>query len=150
MSEFTTAVGTVLKQKAASDILSVAPGDSVYRAIEIMAEKGVGALLVMEGKNLVGIVSERDYARKVVLKGHSSKEMTVAEIMSSPVLTVTLKHSIGECMRIITDHRIRHLPVTEAGAVIGVLSIGDLVNCVISEQEETIRHLTAYISGAAS
>jgi len=150
MSEFTTAVGTVLKQKAASDILSVAPGDSVYRAIEIMAEKGVGALLVMEGKDLVGIVSERDYARKVVLKGHSSKEMTVAEIMSSPVLTVTLKHSIGECMRIITDHRIRHLPVTEAGAVIGVLSIGDLVNCVISEQEETIRHLTAYISGAAS
>jgi CBS domain-containing protein len=148
MSELTTSVGAVLRQKAEVGILSVSPGDSVYRAIEIMAEKGVGALLVMEGSELVGILSERDYARKVVLKGHSSREMTVAEIMSSPVLTVGLKQTVGECMRLITDRRIRHLPVTEAGSVVGVLSIGDLVNFVISEQEETIRHLHAYISGA--
>jgi len=150
MSELNTSVGAVLRQKGEVSVLSVSPGDSVYHAIEIMAEKGVGALLVMEGSELVGILSERDYARKVVLKGHSSKEMSVSEIMSSPVLTVGLKQTVGECMRLITDRRIRHLPVVEDGAVVGVLSIGDLVNFVIGEQEETIRHLHAYISGASS
>jgi CBS domain-containing protein len=146
MSEMTTTVDTILRQKAGG-ILSIAPDATVYQAIEVMAEKSVGALLVMEGERLVGIVSERDYARKVVLKGHTSKEMRVAEIMSSPVISVSRKHTVGECLRIITDSHIRHLPVTEDGAVVGVLSIGDLVNFVITEQQETIRHLKAYISG---
>jgi CBS domain-containing protein len=142
----TTTVDAILRKKTGG-ILSIAPSDSVYHAIEIMAEKGVGALLVMEGDALVGILSERDYARKVVLKGHTSKETKVAEIMSSPVISVSPKHTVGDCLRIITDSHIRHLPVTEDGAVVGVLSIGDLVNFVITEQQETIRHLKAYISG---
>ncbi|MGD0889747.1 MAG: CBS domain-containing protein [Acidobacteriaceae bacterium] len=146
MSELTTTVDAILRKKTGG-ILSIAPSDSVYHAIEIMAEKGVGALLVMEGDALVGILSERDYARKVVLKGHTSKETKVAEIMSSPVISVSPKHTVGDCLRIITDSHIRHLPVTEDGAVVGVLSIGDLVNFVITEQQETIRHLKAYISG---
>jgi CBS domain-containing protein len=146
MSEMTTTVDAILRKKTGG-ILSIAPDDSVYHAIEIMAEKGVGALLVMEGDTLVGILSERDYARKVVLKGHTSKETKVAEIMSSPVISVSPKHTVGDCLRIITDSHIRHLPVTEDGAVVGVLSIGDLVNFVITEQQETIRHLKAYISG---
>ena len=149
MSEFSAAIGTLLKQKD-GEVWSTSPDASVYEAIEIMALRQIGALLVIEHGDLVGIISERDYARKIVLKGKSSRETPVTEIMSSPVITVSPSHTVGDCMRIITENRIRHLPVIDRGKVVGVISIGDLVNWVISEQQETIRHLEAYISGMAS
>ncbi len=147
MSALKSSIGVILNRKR-QQVWSVTPEASVFAAIEVMAERGVGALLVMAGDLLVGIVSERDYARKVILLGRSSKETPVAEIMSSPAITVTPQHLVGDCMRIMTEDRVRHLPVVLDGIVRGVVSIGDLVNFIISEQEETIRHLEAYISGA--
>ena len=126
-------------------IYSVAPEDPVLEAIRLMAEERVGALLVMKGDELVGIVSERDYARKVILLGRSSSSTPVWQIMSSPVHTVAPDHTVQDCMRLMTEKRIRHLPVTERGRVVGVVSIGDLVKAVIEDQQHTIEQLESYI-----
>lgn len=121
------------------------PDEPVLEAIQLMADRSIGAVLVMRGNELVGIVSERDYARKVVLLGRSSSDTPVWQIMSSPVVTVPPSESIDDCMRIMTERRIRHLPVTDGGRVVGMLSIGDLVKAVIDEQRRTIEELELYI-----
>lgn len=128
-------------------IFVIGPDDSVLDAIRRMAEKHVGALLVMEGDALVGIVSERDYARKIILRNRSSRDTPVREVMSSPVITVTPSATLDECMRTVTERRVRHLPVVEGDRVVGVLSIGDLVKAVIDEQAREIRQLQGYIAG---
>lgn len=139
-------VRSILANKGTA-IWSVTPETSVYDALAILAEKDIGALIVESEGRLAGIFSERDYARKVILMGRSSREMRVSEIMTSPVITVHPDNSVEECMRLVTKHRIRHLPVLDGDALAGVISIGDLVNTIISEQAETIQHLSNYISG---
>lgn len=128
------------------EIWSIGPDDPVLAAIELMAEKSVGALLVMRGDELVGILSERDYARKVILRGRSSAETSAWEIMSSPVKTVSPDDTVNTCMMLMTEHKIRHLPVVERARVVGVLSIGDLVKAVIEEQQREIAQLQNYIA----
>ena len=139
-------IGLLLRDKG-SQVWHIPPTASVSDAIALMAEKKIGALLVISEGRVVGIVSERDYARKVILKGKSSHDTPVHEIMSSPVVYVTPKHTVGECMSVMTEHRIRHLPVLDEKTVVGVLSIGDIVKWVISAQEETINQLHSYITG---
>ena len=135
----------ILRNKS-DKVWSVPPGATVYDAIALMAEKAVGALLVVRDETLVGIISERDYARKVILQGRSSKDTLVDEIMTGSVITVTPEHSVDESMRIVTQHRIRHLPVLENDRVVGIVSIGDLVKAIVSDQAQTIDHLHTYIT----
>src|SRR6266436_5464901 len=128
-------------------VWSIHPQESVFAAIEQMAEKEVGALVVLEGEALVGIISERDYARKVILKGRSSHETAVRDIMTPHVICVRLDQSIEQCMTIVTERRIRHLPVLDSGQLVGIISIGDLVKTIIAEQQFIIEQLEHYISG---
>ena len=126
-------------------LFSIEPETPVLEAVRMMADRFVGALLVMRGTELAGIVSERDYARKVVLLGRSSADTPVRQIMTSPVITVSPDNSVQDCMRLMTERRIRHLPVVESGRVIGMISIGDLVKAVIEDQQQTIEQLQSYI-----
>lgn len=128
------------------EVFAVSPDDSVLDAIKLMAEKGIGAVLTMQDARLVGIVSERDYARKVVLQGRSSSNTPVRDIMTADVVTVRMDDTVDHCMQIVTDHRIRHLPVIEAGNVVGVISIGDLVKAVIEDQQLELDQLQRYIA----
>jgi CBS domain-containing protein len=140
-------VAQVLQSKQHKDVYSISPDALVLDAIKLMAEKGIGALVVMEGKNIVGIVSERDYARKVVLRGRASNETPVRDIMSSPVMYVRSNQTNEECMALMTENRLRHLPIIDHGELIGLISIGDLVKDIISEQKFLIEQLEHYIRG---
>ena len=140
-------IGMGLKEKS-RDIWSLDPEALVYDAVEMMANKSVGALLVISNSKLVGIISERDYARKVILQERSSKQTRVKEIMTSPVIVVRPDHTVEDCMRLMTENRIRHLPVAENEKILGVVSIGDLVKWMVSAQAETIEQLQHYIAGS--
>lgn len=129
------------------DVLCIPPDATVLEAVRRMAEKSVGALLVMDGDRLVGIVSERDYARKVILKGRASDDTPVRDIMTAELATASSESTVQHCMNVVTDNRIRHLPVVDDGKVVGVISIGDLVKAIIADQQEEIEQLGQYISG---
>jgi CBS domain-containing protein len=135
----------ILDEKG-TQVWSIAPGSTVFAALALMGEKEVGALTVIENGRLVGIVSERDYARKVILKGKTSRETQVSEIMSTRVVTTRLDRTVQECMQIMTDKHIRHLPVVEEGELVGIISIGDLVKALIAEQQFMIEQLESYIT----
>ena len=138
-------VATILEGKG-GEVLRIGPDATVFEALELMAEKGVGALVVTDGDHLAGILSERDYARKVILLDRGSRETKVAEIMTREVITVEPARTVTECMELMTERRFRHLPVVADGELIGVISIGDVVKAVISEQRQLIRELEQYIT----
>ena len=140
-------VQQVLNQKQAKEIWHIRPDNTVYEAIQAMATKKVGALLVMKGVALKGIISERDYAREVILKGHSSTDTRVDDIMSSNVISVSSSESVEASLAVMTDNHIRHLPIVDENMVIGVLSLGDLVKTIINDQQSTIQQLENYIRG---
>ncbi len=144
----TDTIDQVLRHKAFNEVIALDPDETVYDALRKMAEYDVGALMVFTGRRLVGILSERDYARKGVLRGHHSKDTKVGEIMTSPVVSVTPRQTVDECMNLMTTRHFRHLPVVQGDEVIGIISIGDLVRWVISGQEHAIQALEGYITGA--
>jgi CBS domain-containing protein len=139
-------ISQILEEKG-REILSIHPGASVFSAIEVMAENGIGALMVMEGDRPVGLISERDYARKVILKGRSSKDTEVREVMTTHVYCVRPEQTVEESMALMTEKRVRHLPVTENDQLVGIVSIGDLVKSIIAEQQFIIEQLEHYICG---
>ena len=145
--EITTTIGSILSRKGTT-VWSVSPTNTVFEAISMMAEKNVGALPVLEGDRLVGMISERDYARKVILLGRGSRETSVAEIMTVNLKTVGLSESVQECMQIMTDNRVRHVPVLEGDKLAGLISIGDCVNWIISAQTAAIDDLERFVTGA--
>ncbi|HUG99921.1 MAG TPA: CBS domain-containing protein [Gammaproteobacteria bacterium] len=140
-------IRTILKNKKSAEVWSVSPGDTVLEAITRMAKLGIGALLVMEGDRLVGIVSERDYARKIILQGRRSAETLVAEVMTFEVVTTTPDKTAQQCLAMMTEGFFRHLPVMENGRVTGLVSIGDLVKAVIADQQAVIQELERYVTG---
>lgn len=140
-------VNQILSQKQTNEIWSIGPDASVLEAIQAMADKRAGALIVLQGPKLVGIISERDYAREVILKGRKSHDTSVAEIMSSKVVTVSSSESVRSSLALMTDNHIRHLPIVDNGRVMGMVSIGDLVRDIISDQQSTIEQLESYIRG---
>lgn len=139
-------ISEILNHKG-TQVWSIAPEAMVFDAIQLMSDKNIGALLVTEGDKLIGILTERDYTRKIVLKGKSSKQTPVREILTGELIHVTPHHTIEECLRLMTDHRVRHLPVLEGDKIAGLVSIGDLVNWIISAQSHTINQLQTYIAG---
>jgi CBS domain-containing protein len=143
----TDTIEQVLKHKQFNAVLALDPEQTVYEGLEMMAEYDVGAVMVCSQGHLVGIFSERDYARKCILMGHQSKEMKVAQIMTSPVMFVSPEHTVDECMTLMTDRHFRHLPVLERDRVVGMISIGDMVKWVISGQQQAIEALQGYITG---
>jgi CBS domain-containing protein len=145
--KITDTIEMLLRSTGKNRIFSVTPDQSVYEAIEKMALEGIGAVLVISDMKLVGILSERDYARKVILKGHSSKDTQVRDIMTTPVVFVTRQNTVDECMAIMTNRRFRHLPVVENDVPVGIVSIGDLVRWTISGQAQAIQELEGYITG---